>query len=80
MNFEEKIIQIVKENIESEADVKISSKLIEELDVDSMGKIILLNAIEDEFNIEIEDTDFQDIKTVLDIIEKLRENYKDIEG
>ncbi len=79
MNLEEKIIHIVRENIEKEIEVKLESKLREELDIDSMGKIILLNAIEDEFNLEIEDTAFQDIKTVLDIVQKLRENYPHIE-
>lgn len=79
MKLEERIISIVKENIESDSAVKLSSRLIEDLDIDSMGKIILLNAVEDEFNIEIEDTDFQDIKIVLDIVEKLKENYRYIE-
>lgn len=78
MSLEEKIIKIVKENIESDEVVQINSKLREELNVDSMGMIILINEIEDEFNIEIEDTDFVDIITVLDIVKKLEENYLDI--
>ncbi len=76
MELEKKIIRIIEENIESDAEVNLDSKLFDDLEVDSLGVTILLNAFEDEMDLEINDKDFKDIVTVRDIIEKISDIRK----
>ncbi|SCY72740.1 acyl carrier protein [Alkaliphilus peptidifermentans] len=76
MELEKKIIRIIEENIESDTEVNLDSKLFDDLEVDSLGVTILLNAFEDEMDLEINDKDFRDIVTVRDIIEKISDIRK----
>lgn len=76
MELEKKIIRIIEENIESDAEVNLDSKLFDDLEVDSLGVTILLNAFEDEMDLEINDKDFRDIVTVRDIIKKISDIRK----
>ena len=41
--------------------------------------IMIINGIEDEFNITIDETDYVNIKIVSDIVNNLRFKYPDIE-
>lgn len=75
MNLEEKVIEIVAENIESDHMVKIDSNLREDLEIDSLGVVILINALEDEFDIEIDDEAFKSIVSVKDMVTKLEKEY-----
>ena len=49
------------------------SRLVKDLDFDSMDIIMLINELEAEFDIDIDADDFRDILTVGDIVEKLKE-------
>lgn len=69
----QKIIEIIEENIEKNCEVTLESHLIDDLGVDSLGIVILMNAFEDEFSIEIPDDAFKGIDTVHDIWEQLKE-------
>lgn len=80
MNFEERIVDVVKKNIEGKCEVTTESRLIEDLGVDSFSKIMIIAAIEDEFCIEINEATLADIEKVSDIIDKLRIEYPMIEG
>jgi len=70
---EQKIIEIVEENIEKNCEVSLESHLIDDLGVDSLGIVILMNAFEDEFSIEIPDGAFKEINTVQDILVRIKE-------
>ena len=67
------VIEIVRDNIEKQAEVTMESRLASELDVDSIGLVILLNAFEDELDMEISDDLFKDIDTVHDIWVRINE-------
>lgn len=75
MNLEEQIISIIKDNIEEKYDVTANTDLRNELGLDSFDTMMIINAIEDEFDITIEESDFDNIKTVLDIIKLLLTKY-----
>ena len=75
MNLEEQIISIIKDNIEEKYDVTADTDLRNELGLDSFDTMMIINAIEDEFDITIEESDFDNIKTVLDIIKLLQGKY-----
>jgi acyl carrier protein len=79
MDFREKIIELVKENLENkEVNVTGESLLEDDLGFDSFATVMLVNSIEDEFGINIDVESVKDTLTVNDIIEKLAENYPEI--
>lgn len=68
------IEKIVKEVISDRLNVpikkvKIDSRLVEELDMDSFGAVELIFELKDKFGIEIPQEDFGKIKKVKDIVE-----------
>lgn len=69
----EKIKQIIEElfNIK---DITTDTDIREDLGVDSIGLLQLVMAIEDEFEIQVEEQDLEKIHTVADIMEYIKEN------
>ena len=53
MRIENKIIKIIEDNIEFSYDVKRSSRLVNDLGIDSLSTLYIVSAIEKEFNIKI---------------------------
>lgn len=74
MSLEERVIAIIQKNLEKTVVIKLESDLIVDLQIDSLGKIMIIAALEDEFAIEIDEAKFVNIKTVADIVKQLREN------
>ncbi|MBN2440385.1 MAG: hypothetical protein JXJ04_03540 [Spirochaetales bacterium] len=48
------------------------------LGIDSFGYLMIVNALEDEFNIHIDETEFQYLRTVSEIIDELLSRYPGI--
>ena len=71
MKLEEKIIEIIKGNIDSEYDVNLSTNLRDDIDIDSFDLLMIIAALEDEFCIEIERSNFEKITLVSDIVDML---------
>jgi acyl carrier protein len=73
-NIEQRVKKIVAEQLgKSEAEVKIDSRFLEDLNADSLDVVELVMAFEDEFEIEIPDEEAEKITTVklaIDFIEK----------
>lgn len=70
----EKLKEIIAENIGCEIeDIKVESRLIDDLDADSLDIVELTMAIEDEFNVSISDKELEEILTVSDILKKLEQ-------
>jgi acyl carrier protein len=76
MNLTEKVISIIEKNLEKKVDVKPESKLIDDLGIDSFERLMIVNAVEDEFNISIVEEDLSKIITVSDIVISLEQNLK----
>ena len=74
MTFE-KVKEIIVENlgVDSE-DVVLEAKLIEDLEADSLDAVEISMALEDEFDIEINDEDFAGLSTVQDIVNYIESN------
>ncbi len=73
----EKIRTIIAEELGVEREtIERDSKLAEDLGADSLDAVELIMAIEEEYDIEIDDTEATKIKTVQDIIDYL-EKVKD---
>jgi acyl carrier protein len=80
MNLEKQIISIIKDNIEEKYDITADTDLRNELGLDSFDTMMIINAIEDEFDITIDESDFDNIKIVLDIIQLLQGKYIIVTG
>lgn len=75
MELETEVISIIKESINYNFDIKLTDRLIEDLGIDSLEKLILVDNIEEKYSIMVEDEDeVKNLETVADIVELLRNN------
>jgi len=71
----EKLISIIAEELGVEKDEVVEdAHLQDDLGADSLDAVELIMAIEEEFDVEIDDTEATNIKTVQDIIDYLEEH------
>jgi len=73
--MEEKVINAVKtcmSNKQINEEIRLTSNLREDLGYDSMDTLMLVSELEAVFSIEIDDSQFTEIVTVGDIVEKLK--------
>lgn len=75
MELEEKVINVIRANIENKYEVDLRSDLRTDLEVDSFGAIMIFNDLEETFGIEIKDADIKSIVTVADIVRLLAIKY-----
>lgn len=69
----EKIKTIIADELGIEEDtIELDSDLTDDLGADSLDAVELIMAIEEEFDIEIDDNSAQKIKTVQDIVDYLK--------
>lgn len=65
----EKICDILKDQLSIEnKEIELSSKLIDDLGADSLDLVELVMAMEEEFGVEIPDSDAETILTVEDVV------------
>ncbi|MHB9005003.1 MAG: phosphopantetheine-binding protein [Coriobacteriia bacterium] len=72
MKLEDRIIITLKNNLEKRPEINLESRLLEDLRMDSLDKLMILSALEDEFSMSIADEAFVDVLTVRDIVVKLK--------
>ncbi|WP_300328362.1 acyl carrier protein [Fusobacterium sp.] len=71
----DKIKEIVVEQLNVDADqVTPEANFVEDLGADSLDTVELIMAFEEEFDVEIPDTDAENIKTVQDVIDYIEAN------
>lgn len=71
-NVEQRVIKIVAEQLgQAISEVKLTHHLQEDLGADSLDSVELVMAIEDEFEIEIEDDAAEKLSTVQSIVDYL---------
>lgn len=70
MSVQEKIKRIIAEQLGvDEEDVKPEASFVNDLGADSLDLVELIMAMEEEFDIKIEDEEAEKIKTVQDVID-----------
>ena len=70
----DKIRAIIAEELGIEEDtIELDSHLSDDLGADSLDAVELIMALEEEFEVEIDDSDAQAIKTVQDIVDYLED-------
>ena len=66
----EKVIDIIAEELSVDpSEITEDSNLVEDLDADSLAVVDLVMSIEDAFNVEIPDTEVENLKTVGEIVQ-----------
>jgi acyl carrier protein len=71
----ERIKKIIVEQLGvEEGDVQMESSFIEDLGADSLDIVELIMALEEEFDIEIPDSEAEKITTVADAVEYIKNN------
>lgn len=71
----EKIKKIVAEQLGADADdITMDSTFIEDLGADSLDVVELVMAMEDEFDMEIDEDEAENISTVGDVVEYIKAN------
>jgi acyl carrier protein len=78
MSIEDKIKQIISERLEiKKEEIKLESKLRDDLGIDSFGFVELIFEIKDKFGITIPDQDFTSILKVKDAVNYLYNKIKE---
>ena len=76
MELEIKVRKLIAQVLDvKEEKVKLGSEFIKDLGADSLDKIELILALEDHFNLKIEDGDADLIKTVEDAVVFIRKHH-----
>ena len=71
----EKVIEILADQLSVDPSIiNEDSNLIDDLDADSLTVIDLIMCLEDEFGIEVPDTEVENLKTVGAIVHYIEEN------
>jgi len=77
MSIEERVKKIIVEQLGvKEEDVKPEASFVEDLGADSLDTVELIMSFEEEFGVEIPDTEAEKIKTVQDVINYIEANKK----
>ena len=75
MVFEKVAAIIAKELDKDVSNIKMETRLVEDLDADSLDAVEIMFSLEEEFGMEIDDDSAQAIKTVGDLV-KYIESHK----
>ncbi|MBQ8292607.1 MAG: acyl carrier protein [Bacilli bacterium] len=71
----EKVKELIVENMNVEAEkITMETLLVDDLGADSLDAVELIMALEDEFDMEIEDDAAQSIKSVGDLVKYIEEH------
>ncbi|MEJ8751071.1 acyl carrier protein [Lagierella sp. ICN-221743] len=71
----DKVVEVIKEEFGVE-DVSMDTVIREDLGADSIGLVELVMALEDEFDIEIDDSKLDEIITVSDVVSYIENNKR----
>lgn len=69
----EKIKEIILEQFDIEGDINLDTSFEDDLNADSLDIVELIMAIEDEFELEVDDEELEGITTVGDVVEHIEE-------
>lgn len=73
----EKVKKVIVDQLGIEEDeIKMESKLIDDLGVDSLEIFEIVMSLEEEFNIQIPNEDIEDIKTVGEVVAYIEQKQK----
>lgn len=66
-----KILSIISQNADCGITVRPCDRIVEDLGIDSLDKLMIIHDLEDEFNITVEEDELRSIRVVQDIIDAI---------
>lgn len=75
MNTLEKVISIINECTENRFDISATTNIVDDGEINSFDRLMIVNAIEDEYKMEFSEDDFEGMKLVKDFVETLEKKY-----
>lgn len=69
MELTSKILSIISQDAGCGKTIRPEDRIVEDLKVDSLDKLMIIHDIEDEFNITVQDEEISQLKLVQDIID-----------
>ena len=76
MDKKEKVIELIVNQIGVDASkVTMESKIVEDLGADSLDRVELTMAVEDEFGVQIPDAEAEKMVTVEDVVSYIEKNH-----
>ena len=78
MNIEEAVIKIIKENldIDSKTDIELDAHIIHDLGDDSLSAVEIVMEIEEEFDIEIDDGEVEDLESINALVDLIKDRVQ----
>ncbi len=73
----EKLKEMITQYVEVEGEITKDSRFIEDLGFDSFNVMSLVGDIEDEFDIEVDEHDVADVRTIGDIMAYIEKKQKE---
>lgn len=74
MNTFDKVVEILRENLDTEIEITPETNFVDDLEADSLEIVDLLLVFEEEFGCSIPDEKLSEIKTVGNIVTLIEEN------
>jgi len=74
--MEDIIIELIIGSIDKDYEIRTDTNLRSDVDIDSFDFLMIINALEDEFDITIDEDDFAKVNNVNDIAELLHSKYE----
>ncbi|MBP2025166.1 acyl carrier protein [Peptoniphilus stercorisuis] len=72
--MKEKVLELIAEQFDKDIDeLNEEMSFIDDLNADSVDIVELVMSIEDEFSVEIEDEELENLKTIGDVLEFIEE-------
>ena len=69
MELTTKVLSIIRKDTGYGKPVRPEDRIVEDLKIDSLDKLMIINDLEDEFNITVADDELQHVRIVQDIID-----------
>ncbi|HMY14948.1 MAG TPA: phosphopantetheine-binding protein [Polyangium sp.] len=70
---ENKIVEVFKQHRQSDVEVEMTTKIVSDLGIDSLGVMEVLSEIEDEYKLVVPDDVLKSLETVGDVIKAITE-------
>ena len=73
MELTSKILSNISQTADCGRAIEPKDRMVEDLGVDSLDKLMIIHDLEDEFHITVEDCELKNIKVVQDIIDAIQQ-------